>query len=298
MARDTTTIYTQIDEAIKSDVNLYDPANPDPKKRGLISTSKVAIWKLWAWIVATSQNILEQLIDAYIVEIEAVVDRAPAGTPKWIQDKIFKFQFSPTDPQIIQLNTTTFEVFYPTTNETLRIVTQASVGTLPNKSVSVKVAKGGTSPTPLDSTEKAALYSYLDFINFSGVYFVLVSTDADLIYIGTDVYYNGQYSGVIQGNVEDAINAFLSDSNINKFNYTMHLTKLQDAIQAVPGVTDIVLRQIEVRPSTIAAADAFRLVDNYTVALRQYNPYAGYMIPDTDTGRTLADGITYIISNN
>ena len=297
MARDTQTIYNQIDESIKADINLYDPANPDPTKRGLVSTSKVAIWRLWAWIVATSQNILEQLIDQYIVQIETTIDRAPAGTPKWIQDKIFKFQYSATDPQIIQLNTTTFEVYYPTVNETLRIVTQASVSNAPNKTVMIKVAQGGASPTPLDSTQKAALTSYLDFINFSGVYFNLISVDPDLMLVGADVYYNGQYSGVIQQRVEEAIGAFLADSNVNNFNYTIHLTKLQDAIQAVAGVTDVVLRQIEVRPDSVIPADSFKMVDNYTTALRQYNPYAGYMIPDTATGRTLADSINYIISN-
>lgn len=298
MARSIQTIYNEIIASVQADTNLYDPSNPDPNKRGLTSTSRVAIWRLWAWIVATAQALLEQLIDTYKIEIETIVDKAPSGNALWVQYQVFKFQYSATDPQVIQLDTTYFFPYYTTISENQRIVTQCSVTTLPNKIVSIKVAKGGTTPTPLDSTELSALTSYLSYINFAGVYFNLISDDPDYIYLGVDVYYNGQFSSVIQTNVEQAVNSYLANANAQYFNYTIYLSKLVDIIQAVNGVNDVVLRQVEVRPHFTSVANAYVMVDNYQTYIRQYNPYAGYMIPDTATGRTLGDSITYIINNN
>jgi len=172
------------------------------------------------------------------------------------------------------------------------------VTTLPNKIVNIKVAKGGNTPTPLDSTELSALTSYLSYINFAGVYFNLISAPPDFIYLGVDVYYNGQFSNVIQTNVEQAVNNYLTNANAEYFNYTIYLSKLVDIIQAVNGVNDVVLRQVEVRPHFTSVANAYVMVDNYQTYIRQYNPYAGYMIPDTATGRTLNDSISYVINNN
>jgi hypothetical protein len=298
MARSIQTIYNEIIASVQADTNLYDPSNPDPNKRGLTSTSRVAIWRLWAWIVATAQALLEQLIDTYKVEIETIVDQAPSGNALWLQRQVFKFQYSATDPQIVQLDTILFFPYYTTISENQRIVTQCSVTTLPNKIVSVKVAKGGSNPIPLDATELSALTSYLSFINFAGVYFNLISDNPDLMYLGVDVYYNGAYSGVIQANVETAINNYLTNANANSFNYTAYLSKIVDVIQGVEGVNDVVLKQVEVRPHFVSVANAYIMVDNYQTFIRQYNPYAGYMIPDTAGGRTLADSITYVINNN
>jgi len=298
MARSIQTIYNEIVASVQSDTNLYDPTNPDATQRGLTSTSRTAIWRLWAWIVATAQALLEQLIDTYITEIEVIVDRAPSGTPAWLQYQVFKFQYSSTNPQVIQLDTTLFFPYYPTVSAELRIVTQCSVTTLPNKIVNVKVAKGGTSPTPLSIGEISALTSYLSFINFAGVYFNLISDDPDLMYLGVDIYYNGAYSGVIQLNVENAVNEYLANVNAQFFNYTIYLSKLVDILQAVEGVNDVVLRQVEARPHFVSEVDATVMVDNYQTITRSYNPYAGYMIPDTSAGRTLGDSVNYIINNN
>jgi hypothetical protein len=172
------------------------------------------------------------------------------------------------------------------------------VTTLPNKIVSIKVAKGGSTPTPLDNTELSALTSYLSYINFSGVYFNLISDDPDLIYLGVDVYFNGAFSSIIQTNVEQAINNYLTNVNANYFNYTTYLSKIVDVIQSVNGVRDVVLRQVEVRPHFTSVPNAYVMVDNYQTFLRSYNPYAGYMIPDTAMGRTLNDSISYVINNN
>jgi hypothetical protein len=296
MARSTQSIYDYIVGKVQADTNLYDPTNPDPTKRGLTSVSKVSTWRLWAWIVAQAQNLFEQQADNYVTEVEAIVNRSAPGTPSWMQHMVYMFQYNATTPQVIQMDLNTFAPYYPTVTESYRIVTQCAVNTLPNKKVQIKVAKGGTTPAPLGTTEKQALTSYVDFINFAGVQCEIISADADLIYLGVDVYYNGQYSATIQADVEAAITSYLSTSNSDNFNYRVYISKLQDIIQAVAGVKDVALKQVEVRPASVSAGSAQKLVDASKILSRYYQPYAGYMIPDTDSGRTLADTINYIVA--
>lgn len=298
MARSTQEIYNQIIAKIEAEKKLYDPTNPDPLKRGLTSKSKVALFRLYAWTVAIAHNLLEQLMDIFKTEIETTVSKAAPGTPAWIQKQVFLFQYSDTTPQILQLDPDTMSTYYPTPNEALRIVTQCSVVTLPNKVVSIKVAKGGTSPAALTTTEKTTLAGFLDFINFAGVSFALISTDADFILLGADVYFAGQYAATIEANVKKAITDYLANLNSENFNYLVYLARLEDTIQAVPGVKDVVLKQVECRPAAVAAASATVLVDNYKVLLSKYRPYAGYMIVDTDAGRGLDDTLNFIVSND
>lgn len=293
MAREISVIQKQIINSVQADSNLYDPTNPDTTKQGLTSLSKTAIWNLWTYIIAVSISLFEQVLDIYKASIETDISLAAVGTAKWIQQQCFLFQWSATTPQVVQLNTTTFSPYYPVVNEDLRIVTQAAVTTTPNKLALIKVANNSVA---LTSPQQDALRSYLDFINFAGVYFQLRSVDADFIMLGYDIYFDGQYSSSIQSSVTTAITNFLSTSNFNNFNGTTTLLNIQDVIQAVPGVTDVVERQVEVRAYNVVAANATVMVSSYTTVLRNYVPFAGYMIVDTDAGRTLSDTLTFIVN--
>jgi hypothetical protein len=295
MARSINTIQAQIIASVQADKNLYDPTATDPTQRGLTSTSQVAIWNLWTYVVAVAISLWEQLMDIFIAEVEANVALSAPGTPQWIQQQCFLFQWSATSPQIIQFDTTNFNPYYPLVNEALRIVTQAAVQTTPNKIALIKVAANSA---PLTTPQYDALTSYLDFLNFAGIYFELRSVDADFIMLGYDLYYDGQYSGSIVNDTTAAINNFLSSSNFNNFNGKTYLSKIEDVLQAVPGMVDVVAKQVEVRPASIIAANATIMVNAGATLLRFYQPYAGYMVVDTDTGRTLADTLNFIVSNN
>jgi hypothetical protein len=296
MARATTTIQSTIINAVQADPNLYDPTNTDPTKQGLTSTSQVAKWKLWTFVVAQAQNLFEQLVDLFKAEVEATVFSAAPGTPQWVQKQVLYFQYNASIPQVIQLNTTTLAPEYPIVNPAYRIITQCSVTTNLNKTALVKVAKAG--PSALSTPERNALTSFLDKICFAGVKFKVISVAADFIMLTYDIYYDGQYSASIAQSTYDAINGFLATSNSTNFDGTISLSKLEDIIQAVPGVRDVVAKQVEVRPASVVAANAYKMVNANQVLLRNYNPFAGYMIVDTDAGRTLADTLNFIVSPN
>lgn len=293
MARKIPTIQQEIIDNVQSDATLYDPTNTTPSKRGLTSTSAVAIWRLWTFIVATAIGAFEQLLDIYQSTIEAKMIEAPAGTNAWLRSRVLLFQYDAVTPQYIQFNNTNYSFYYDVPNTALCIVTSCAVITNPNKVVLVKVAKGGSTPVPLSSLEKAALTTYLDYINFAGVYFELISADADFIMVGADIYYDGQFASVIVQNVKDAINNYVQNL---PFNGLIVLSKLEDAIQSVQGVNDVVFSNVEARPNATIPANAFKLVSAYDVLLRNYSTFAGYSITDTATGRTLDDTLNFVVS--
>lgn len=288
MARSIEVIQQQIIDSIKSTPTLYDPTNPDPEKRGLTSPSKVAIWLQWTYIVALAINIFEQLLDIFKTEIETSISLAPAGTQQWLQHQALIFQYDATNPQIIQF--IDYAPQYPVIDATKRIITQCAVVNRPVGGYKVKVA---ASLAPLTTPQLQAFQSFLKQINF-GVPMEVINADSDKLMITANIYYDGQYSAVIQNTVLAAINNYISDFNTNNFNGDVYVSKLEDIIQSVDGVKDVVLTQIEARPDTVLAASATKLVNNSQVLLRSYSTYAGYILIDSDPGRDLASTLTFI----
>ncbi len=256
----------------------------EPVLAAMNSTSAVAIYNLFAFVVATCINLFEQTMDIFKEEIETIAAEATPNTPAWIQDQVFRFQYSSTSPQIAQL--IDFAVAYPVVDETLRIITRCSVETNANREVNIKVAKNDP-PVPLAVLEQAALQSYVNAFNAAGIYINLINLDSDKLQVFGNIYYNGQYSATIQTNVEAAIAAYLESL---PFNGKIKLSQIEDAIQSVIGVTDVAITSVKARRNTIAAASAGAFA-------RVYQTYSGYIVPETTASYTLADTLTYIVEN-
>lgn len=278
MARQIAQIQQQILDNVAADDVLKDQ---------LTSQSKRAIYRLWAFIVATAVGILEQLMDAYKVIVEALVASAAPGSPLWVQDRVFKFQYSTITPQIIQL--INLAPAYPVVDPSLRIITRCSVTTDLSNAVTVKVAKG-TTPAPLDSLEKDALTSYIKTIGVAGIDYNVVSLDADRVYIEGDIYYTGLFSAVIKGNVILAIQNYLAGI---PFNGRVKVDDIRQAIRAVVGVQDVVLRNVSARANAIAFGGGTSLVLNQTLASRFWPTLAGYAVAEDTAGQTLADKLNF-----
>jgi hypothetical protein len=276
--------------ALQANPVLYDPSNIDPTKRGLTSPSQVAAWLNFLNLFATELYSLEQVMGIFETDVESFMTGQAVGTNSWLQDQISKFQWDATTPQIIQL--IDFAPAYPIVNPALRLITQRAVVNNPTGGYTVKIA---SNLAPISTPQLNAFTSFLNQINF-GVPYLVINAAADFLMLGADIYYDGQYSAVIIANVTAAINAYIQDFDTNNFNGDIFLTKLEDIIQAVPGVTDVVLKQVEARPAAVAAINATKLVNLSQVFLREYSTYAGYIIIDTDSGRTLADTLNFIVN--
>lgn len=259
-----------------------------PELAGASSTSKRAIWRLWTYVVAVAINLLEQLMDIFIVNAERIVSLAAPQTPQWVQDKVLKFQYSATNPQVVQL--IDFIPQYPVVDEALRIVTRCSVRTTLANQVGIKVAKSEP-PAPLSVGEVAALQDYIDTIGVAGVQYNVTSGNSDKLYVFAVVYYQGQFSSVIKANVVASIETYLA--NI-PFDGTLLLSDLEIAIKGVDGVNDVVFSEVSARADTTPWGSGTPLVTGLAVVSRLWTTKSGYIVGETTPGNTLNDSLTFI----
>lgn len=270
-------------QQILTEIQNYRLAQPGLAP--LNSPSQVAIYNLLEFIQAQEINQEEINWDNFQLELEAIIAAAPVGTDQWLRQMVLNFQYDALNPQIIQI--VNFAVGYNPVDATKRIITRASVITAPNSLVSIKVAKQEP-PIALSSTEIASLKGMLSQIVFAGTQYNVVSLNSDKLYCGCNVYYNGQYSAVIQASVEAGINAFLAAI---PFNGILKLSSLETSILNVTGVNDVVFTNVATRADT--STQYLYLVQNSTELQNQDGLFAGYIIPETNSGSTLADTITY-----
>jgi hypothetical protein len=257
----------------------------------LTSTSKRAIYRLLAFIVATAINLLEQLMDVFSANVESIAATASPATPAWIQAQVFKFQYSSTIPQTVQL--INFAPSYPVIDTSLQIITRCSVTTTVASQVQIKVAKE-TTPVALEAAELTALQAYINppfGIGIAGITYNIISENSDKLYIKANIYYSGNYASVINGNVITAINNYLAAL---PFNGKVKLSDLEIAIRAVTGVNDVLLINVSARPDATAFGSGTYLIQNQQTISRVWNTVSGYIVPETTTGQTLTDSLNFI----
>lgn len=252
------------------------------------STSRRAIWRLFAFVQASAILLLEQIIDVFTTENDLKISKAIPATASWLNAKVLEFQYSATNPQIVQL--VNFAPVYPVIDASLRLISRCSVVTTISNQVIIKVAKNDP-PVALTTTELSSLQSYINNIGIVGVSYNCQSLTADKIHIEAEIYFDGQYSTVISGTVENAINNFLANLS---FNGNLKVSDIEFAIRNVVGVNDVLLKNVKMRSDATAFVDGTFLVQNNTVISRIFPTISGYVIEETTVGQTFADKLTYI----
>lgn len=281
MARDIDRIQAVIIQDIKSYPELATLTANDSKR---------AIWRLWSRIGATNTLVIEQLIDQHKAEIEAIASRANGATANFLVDKVFKFQYSATNPQIAQLDTTTFAVDYPVIDSTLRIITRCAVSSTLSNQVIIKVAKSDP-PTALSTLELSSLQSYVNSLGVAGINYFCYSTNSDKVHIDAEIYYSGQYASVIQTDVINSINTFLAKI---PFDGKLLISDLEIAIKNTIGVKDVIFKNIKLRSDNDTFLNGVFLVQNKTLISRLMPLNSGYVIGENTTGYTFNDSLTFI----
>lgn len=251
----------------------------------LNSPSAVSIWRLWTRITATAIAVHEALLDEAIVEMEQIARDAIAGTADWLQRRILEFQYDASNPQVITV--IDGRAAYPVVDESLRIITRASIVENESGRVTVKVAKGENVLEPLAVEELNALRGYLDKIGFVGVPLDSVSLNADRLRFAGTVFYSGEFvETTVKDAVKAAITSYLDSISIEDFDGRVVREDLIDAIQKVDGVTgvDTLNVQLNGRPEQDA------LGGGANVAIqRLYETFAGYIIEEDTPGNTFED---------
>ena len=245
--------------------------------------------QLLTFAMASGMAISEQLWDAYMTDVEAIVVAAPPQTGAWFQKKMFEFQYNASDPQVLVLDATTTTYAYPTIIPTDKVikfcaVTAGSLGT-----TLIKIADASTSA--MSAPIIAAAQSYANVIAAPGLYYTVISLDADRFYVQADINYRGEYSAVISANVITAITNYLAGI---PFNGIVDLTDLTVAIRAVAGVISVVFNNIQARANTTAYGSGTNLVFGNTVIANDWQTVAGKIIPEDTATHTLADMLNFI----
>lgn len=279
----------EIQEAIKVNIRTY-PSLDDylfPEEGG----SKVSVFNVIIYVVAAAIFTFETILDITKTEITDIRDQSISGNAKWIQRQVLNFQYG----DVITL--VDFVPTYVPLDESARIVTQCSVKQLGSGDLAIKVAKG-TAPslTPLSGPELTALEDYwfgtgtTEGVGFAGVRTTFINLNPDRMRVQATVYFFGQYvEATVKTAVITAINNFFSTFQAESFDGTVFMIKLIDAVQAVPGVSRIVLTDIKAREATTALGSASTIDPQ-----GYYTTVAGYLISEDTAGNTLDDTITMV----
>ena len=273
---------------------MFDAKAADPNLAGLTSTSQTSTWRLWVYIVAACINVFELLQDVFRQELEALSITLVPGTPQWVQEKTFYFQYDTTIPQVISVVNT--QLIYPIVNNAYNIVTRCSVTTGSNKIVNIKVARAtsttDSTPIQLSALQESSLTSYWALIGFAGVTYKIINKASDKISISGDIYYKGQYSATIQADVIKALDEYLAAI---QFDGNVKVLSIEDTLQNVIGVSDFKLTTISGRADTTPFSSRVKFFDLATaVNLRTYSTNAGYCVQETTAGQTFANTLNFI----
>lgn len=277
MARSISTIYEAIiaEKESQSSLDGLLPANEEYTTflSDLSSASKVAIWRLWAYITAVAIHTHEVVYDLFKEEVQAIADAAAPGTPAWYQKKVLEFQYE--DSLVYQ----DFQYIYDPIDEDARIITRCAVQERSDGAVLIKVAKDvSDEPAPLITAEKNALESYVAKIKFAGTRVAVLSQAADVIDLDYAIYYDPLIPlATVKANLQAQMDAFLAQLD---FNAEFRITRFTDFLQQAEGVVDPVFNSASVTPDG-GSAQAVQI---------RYLPVAGYF----EYADTAANMFTYI----
>ena len=253
-----------------------------PELAALTSPSATALHRLWRFVVATCAQTLETLWDRHTADVNAIVARAPVGTPGWYADRAKEWQ---KDDGTLAVQASG-AIGYATATPAARLITQATAKeNAQTGKLFIKVAKAGATAGTLAALTNAELVEvrgYFDRIRFAGTRLEVVSRDADRLQVNGTVYYNPLLDvATVQAAVQAAAQAYLAALD---FDGQVYVSRFTDYLQAVPGVRDVAPLHLAARVGT-AAPLAFA---------RVYETAAGYIVLEDAPGAGLLDTLQFV----
>lgn len=233
MARNVTTIYDSIIEYKKSREELD----------GLNSTSQVAIYKLWAYIMSVAIFTHELLWDLFRIEINGVLDSRINGTKEWYVGKAYEYQDG--DELIVLENKTSLG--YDPVIEGNRLITRCAhsedVVNFKGR-LNLKTAKGDVDNLEeLTSEELGRVVNYFEKIKFAGTNINIISVQADEVVLqDITIYHDGvRTNDSVRADVEAAMNDFLVNL---PFDGVFYVESFRDSLQLVDNVVDVYIAEL------------------------------------------------------
>ena len=212
----------------------------EPALNELNSTSKVAIWRLWVYIIAVAIWSLEKLFDQHRADIDKRLAELKPHTARWYRSKALAFQYGfdlLPDSDTFNNQGHTEEAI-----EASKIIKYSAVIESKNEGrLIVKIAsEQGNTLQPITEPQKQAFEAYLQEIKDAGVRLSVVNYQPDILHLQMKIIYdplvldsNGQSILHATKPVEETIKSYLKRL---PFNGELVLAHLIDALQQAEGV--------------------------------------------------------------
>lgn len=282
-------IYNQIiaqKESMSSLTGLLPSGSLNPAQTlltDLQSSSKVAIWRLIAWVVAYAIWVHEGIVDVLIAE-------GTPGTLANVKKVCLAFQYGDA---LVEQNG---KYLYSPVDTANQIVKYCSITEdLSTGQVTIKTAKddGSGNPVALTTLQHDAFKEYMVLQRIVGTRITHISTNGDVLNVGYTVYYNPMVmapDGSLLADssikpVEDVINNYIKNL---PFDGVLLANQLDAQVLAATGVTNAVPTLCRAKVGSNPYTNILAQPD------QKYRPFAGYLVISTAVGETLADSITYI----
>jgi hypothetical protein len=279
MARSITEINTQILNAIASNDNLQE----------LNSTSKVAIYRLLAYIFAYAIWLHEIIFDNHVAQVDKAIYENKPGTARWYRNMSLAFQFGfnllTDDDQFDNAGFTTDQI------EASKIVKYCSVKeSLESSRLIIKIAgESGDNLIPLNTTQITSFGYYMSEVAYAGVKLKIVNNPADKLQLTMRVYRNPLVidengNNILVGgkSVELAIKKYIKNL---PFDGELVINDIIDYLRDVDGVDNvhIISAQTSYKDLVTNTYKPFLAIDVKTI------PVAGYFEVEN------FNGITYVV---
>lgn len=219
---------------------IYEAKTQEPALNELNSTSKVAIWRLWVYIISVAIWSLEKLFDLHRADIDRRLLELKPHTARWYRNKALAFQYGfdllPDSDKFNNAGRSEEQI------EASKIVKySAVVESLNEGRLIVKIAtEQGDTLRPITEAQKMSFEAYLATIKDAGVRLSVVNYKPDILHLRMKIVYdplmldsNGQSITNAFKPVERAIKDYLKNL---PFNGELVLAHLIDALQHEEGV--------------------------------------------------------------
>ncbi len=246
MARTIAEIYDSLNlvKGNMSELGIYvnnDAESVDTAKKlvnDVRTAAKVAIWRLWLWIVAVASWTIENLQDTHEAAIRAIIAADKPHTLNWYAGESKKFQYG----HVITWLTDHFG--YAVIDEAAQIVKYSAAIENAGGGVTIKSMKEGR--VILTAEELNALKAFWAKWKDAGVVLTCISQSVNLIDFTVTIYRNRSILNAdntliadpTKNAVTDPANAYVESID---FNGTVYLLELIQQIKNQPGIKNVIL---------------------------------------------------------
>jgi len=242
----------------------------------LQSTSKVAKWSLYLYIVAWAIWVLENIMLLQVKEVEEIRDSAFTGSAVWYSNEAKKFQYG----DVVGVSEeTNYKPSYKEIDTAKQIIGNVAVEDISGKVV-LKIR--GKNSDILTEDELNSFIGYINNIKFIGTKIAIQNDEADkLKLIGSIIYKSGKVVSEIRTNVENSISDFIKNIPFNSYLVVNDLIK---TVRAIDGVVNFEINTIQAKASNTLV---------FSNVTHKYRAFAGYL--SIDTNYPLSTFLTYNI---